>query len=152
MPIHTPGHPVLPWGLPRAFLCLAQPPALPLPLSCPQTSAVVLSPAAPGLESPGGPCTWLCFTRGSLGLSADLAVGTLLCPAHPHTAGLCPGCGGSAVPAWATFPSWFVLPCRAAPLLLLTGKILGVTESCLESNSLMLCCAVVVNFSHFGAS
>lgn len=110
-----------------------------LPLSCPQTSGVVLSPASTGLEPLEGSRAHLSLAGGSLGLSAAPADGTVPCPAcsAPHWGAVgwlqehrlcCPG-----------FTSRLVFPHGTAPPLLCLGKILGMRK---KQSVALLCCAV----------
>lgn len=116
-----------------------------LSLSCPQT-CVVLSPT--GLESLEGSRAQLSLAWDSLGLSADLADDTVLCPlcSPPHWGAVCWPTGALDLLPWlhlqACIPSWNS-PTPPAPWQ-------GLRHD--KKSSLLLCCVALLNWSHFSAS
>lgn len=103
-----------------AILVLYPVSSLFLLLCCPQPSGVVLPPAGTGLESLEGSRAQFCLVWDSLGLSADLADGTVLCPlcSALHWRAVCWPAGALPLLPWlhlqACIPSWRS-PTPAAP-------------------------------------
>lgn len=113
-----------------------------LPLSCPQTSGIVLYPAGTRLESLEGSRAQLYLAWESLGLSADLADGTMLCPlcSPPQWGAVCWPAG--ALPLLPSLHLQACIPLRSSPTPAAPWQDFRHDK---KNSSLLLCCVMLLN-------